>query len=95
MNEEALIAVVVAIVSSAGFWSVVSSRIGKHSAVNQALGALLRHSMYEIYDTYKDASAVPTDVLEEMDSLHEAYHALGYNHMGDKIHKQIMDKPAC
>ena len=93
--SDAIVAIVVALVSSAGFWSIVASRIGKHSAVNQALGALLRHSMYEIYDTYKDADAVPTDVLEEMDSLHEAYHALGYNHLGDKIHEAIMAKPAC
>ena len=93
--KEVIISVVIALISSAGFWSFISTKIEKHGAVNQALGALLRHEMFDIYEIYKAEDSVPADILEEMDSLHEAYHALGYNHIGDKIHEEIMKKPAC
>lgn len=92
--EEALVSIAIAIASSAGFWALIAGKFEKKTAVNQALGALLRHEMFDIYEAYKNADCVPADVLSEMDSLHEAYHALGYNHLGDKIHAEIMAKKA-
>ena len=90
---EAILSILVAVASSAGFWAFIQSLPRKRSAVKEALGALLRHEMWEIYRTYKDAQTIPADMLEEMDSLHTAYHSLGYNHMGDKIWEEIMKKP--
>ena len=92
---EALVSIAIAIASSAGFWALIAGKFERKSAVNGALGALLRHEMFDIYETYKDKDCVPADVLAEMDSLHEAYHALGFNHLGDKIHEEIMRKSAC
>lgn len=63
------------------------------AAERDALGALLRHDMFEIYEQYRDAEEVPIRAQEEMASLYEAYHGLGFNHTGTKIHDEIMHKP--
>lgn len=62
-------------------------------AERQALGALLRNDMFRIYEKYRDASAVPARTQEEIDSLYAAYHGLGFNNVGTKIHDEIMAKP--
>ena len=61
-------------------------------AIKTALGALLRSDMYNIYETYRDAAEVPESVQKEIDELWQAYHGLGFNHLGDKIHEDIMGK---
>lgn len=61
-------------------------------AEREALGALLRNDMFEIYETYRDAQEVPVRIQEEMDSLYAAYHGLGFNNTGTKIHDEIMKK---
>ena len=90
---------IITILGASGLWSVILKLVDywinsrkKETVEGKALGALLRHAMYDIYENYKSEESVPADVQEEMDSLHEAYHALGYNHMGDKIHHDIMAK---
>ena len=95
MNETLLLAVL----ASSGLWAVILRVVDyaiekrKGNTVEQnALGALIRHDMFEIYDTFKEADTVPHAIQEEMDSLYQAYHALGYNNMGTKIHDEIMRK---
>ena len=66
---------------------------GESKAERQALGALLRNDMYSIYRKYRDADEVPVEVQEEMHSLGEAYHNLGFNATGTKIHDEIVAKP--
>ena len=61
-------------------------------AEHEALGALLRNDMFEIYETYRDANEVPVRYQEEMESLYTAYHGLGFNNTGTKIHDEIMSK---
>ena len=61
-------------------------------AEHEALGALLRNDMFEIYETFRDSETVPVRIQEEMDSLYRAYHNLGYNNTGTKIHDEIMAK---
>ena len=61
-------------------------------AEREALGALLRNDMFEIYEQYRDAEEVPTRYQEEMASLYKAYHGLGFNNLGTKIHDEIMAK---
>lgn len=90
--KEVIISIVIALISSAGFWSFVTNKIEKNNVVNQALGALLRHQLFEIYDKYKDSDTVPHDVQEETDSLYQAYSAMGCNGIGTKIHDEIMRK---
>ena len=65
---------------------------GQSRATNEALGALLRNDMFSIYRKYRDADEVPVEVQEEMHSLGEAYHNLGFNATGTKIHDEIMKK---
>lgn len=62
-------------------------------AERQALGALLRNDMFRIYEKYRDAAEVPASTQEEIDSLYAAYHGLGFNNVGTKIHDEIMAKP--
>ena len=62
-------------------------------AERQALGALLRNDMFRIYEKYRDAKEVPASTQEEIDSLYRAYHGLGFNNVGTKIHDEIMAKP--
>lgn len=63
-----------------------------NKAEREALGALLRNDMFEIYENYRDADEVPVRFQEEMDSLYSAYHGLGFNNTGTKIHDEIMAK---
>lgn len=91
--------VLIAVLASGGLWSVILKLVdywitgkNKNSAERKAMGALLRHDMYQIYDKWKEEPRVPKDIQEEMDSLYEAYHGLGYNNMGTKIHDEIMHK---
>lgn len=63
-----------------------------NKAEREALGALLRNDMFVIYETYRDEEEVPTRFQEEMASLYKAYHGLGFNNLGTKIHDEIMAK---
>lgn len=63
-----------------------------NKAEREALGALLRNDMFEIYENYRDADEVPVRFQEEMSSLYQAYHGLGFNNTGTKIHDEIMSK---
>ncbi len=65
---------------------------GESKAERTALGALLRNDMYDIFRKYRDEDEVPAEVQEEMHSLYEAYHGLGFNNLGTKIHDDIMSK---
>lgn len=89
---EMILTVVGSVLASTGFWQFMQARNDRNSAEHQALGALLRHEMFDIYERYKDSDSVPRDIQEEMDQLWQPYHAMGYNHMGDKIHNEIMQK---
>lgn len=61
-------------------------------SIKVALGALLRSDMFGIYEQYRDLEEVPDSIQREMDELWQAYHGLGFNHMGDKVHDEIMKK---
>lgn len=61
-------------------------------SIKIALGALLRSDMFGIYEQYRDADEVPEAIQKEIDELWQAYHGLGFNHMGDKVHDEIMKK---
>ena len=61
-------------------------------SIKIALGALLRSDMFNIYELYRDAEEVPEAIQKEIDELWQAYHGLGFNHMGDKVHDEIMKK---
>lgn len=60
--------------------------------IKESLGALLRNDMFAIYEKYKGDDLIPLQTQEEMESLWQAYHGLGFNHAGDTIHSEIMAK---
>jgi ABC-type cobalt transport system substrate-binding protein len=62
------------------------------NAVKSALGALLRHDMFDIFEEYGGQDEVPAKIKEEMESLYKPYHALGFNNTGTKIYEEIMSK---
>ena len=72
--------------------AVVKKTHTTDKSIKIALGALLRSDMFAIYETYRDTEEVPESIQKEMDELWQAYHGLGFNHLGDKVHKEIMDK---
>ena len=64
----------------------------ENKAITEALGALLRNAMFEIYEKYRDQDEVPVQIQDEMSSLYKPYHNLGFNNTGTKIHDEIMSK---
>lgn len=80
--------------------AIIGYLLGKIKQMNKetkaermALGALLRNDMFRIYEKYRDADTVPARTQEEIDYLYAAYHGLGFNNVGTKIHDEIMAKP--
>lgn len=61
-------------------------------SIKEALGALLRHDMFDIFEEYGGGDEVPAKIKEEIESLYRPYHALGFNHTGTKIYEEIMGK---
>lgn len=64
----------------------------EQKAIKNALGALLRHDMFDIFEEWSESEEVPAKIKEEMESLYKPYHELGYNHTGTKIYEEIMAK---
>lgn len=64
----------------------------RQTALEEGVQALLKNKLVEIYDMYKDAEEVPADTLESMDTIYKAYHGLGGNGTGTRLHSCIMNK---
>lgn len=52
---------------------------------------LLRHSITQIYEQYKEEKAIPSHMKENVCSLYENYHNLGGNSYISSIVKEMMD----
>lgn len=63
-------------------------------ALEDGVQALLKNKLLEIYDENKDAEEVSADTQEVMDNIYKAYHALGGNGTGTRLHDAIMRKKA-
>lgn len=64
----------------------------RQTALEEGVQALLKNKLVEIYDIYRDAEEVPADTLESMDTIYKAYHGLGGNGTGTRLHQSIMSK---
>lgn len=65
--------------------------------VKEALAAILFSEMFRIYNQYggdDDGASIPAKEQKRMKILHDAYHALGYNHEGDAMFSAVMKKTA-
>ena len=63
------------------------------NTTDQALQALLRNKLYEIYDYWILKEYAPTDVKENFENLYQKYHTLGKNGVMDEKHKAFMSLP--
>lgn len=63
------------------------------NTTDQALQALLRNKLYEIYDYWILKNYAPTDVKENFENLYQKYHTLGKNGVMDEKHKAFMSLP--
>lgn len=64
----------------------------RQKALEEGVQALLKNKLVEIYDVYKDCEEVPADTLESMDTIYKAYHGLGGNGTGTRLHDAVMAK---
>lgn len=64
----------------------------RQSALENGVQALLKQKILEIYDCYKDDEEVPADVQECMTTIYTAYHGLGGNGTGTRLHSAIINK---
>ena len=101
MTEKIILQLVGAILSILTGYLTATVRALKHhqteekkrqKALETGVQALLRQKLLEIYDQYKDVSEVPADALEAMDAVYKAYHGLGGNGTGTRLHDAIMRK---
>lgn len=59
----------------------------------RALQSLLRHELYELYETYSALGYAPIDVKVDFDNLYQNYHNLGKNGVMDATHERFMQLP--
>ena len=64
----------------------------RQRALENGVQALLKQKILEIYDCYKDSEEVPADVQECMTTIYSAYHGLGGNGTGTRLHSAIINK---
>ncbi|MDF7641716.1 hypothetical protein PT279_08985 [Bifidobacterium sp. ESL0784] len=61
-------------------------------ALLKGMQALMRGELHRIHrETVKKGLPVDIDVAEEADDIYDAYHALGGNGVGTKLHREIIE----
>lgn len=61
-------------------------------AMVAGMQALMRGELHRIHrETVQQGRPVDLDVAEEADDIYDAYHALGGNGVGTKLHDEIID----
>lgn len=58
---------------------------------NATMVCLLRHSITDIYQEYKEKKEIPAHVKQDLCSLYEDYHARGGNSYVHTIYEEMMD----
>ena len=101
MSEKILLQIISIVLSLVVGWLTASVKSiharqaeerGRQRALEEGVQALLKNKLVEIYDIYKDFDEVPADTLESMDAIYKAYHGLGGNGTGTRLHQAIMSK---
>lgn len=66
----------------------------KNDVLKRGVQALLRHELYELYDTYyKEKGYAPLDIKNDFEFIYLGYHNLGKNGVMDGIHERFMQLP--
>ncbi len=61
-------------------------------AIRIGVAVLLRARLEHFHEKYKDGDTIPKEEFQEMNDTWEAYHSLGGNSTGDKIHEELKGK---
>lgn len=102
-TAEIVVTLVVAIFGSSGLGTVVSVLVTRHyqkkdkkendlKTMNDAIAALAHDSYFRHCRFLLTKEKITESEHENHDYLYKAYHSLGLNGIGDKMHKQILDK---
>lgn len=66
----------------------------KNDVLKRGVQALLRHELYELYDTYyQEKGYAPLDIKNDFEFIYMGYHNLGKNGVMDGIHERFMKLP--
>lgn len=99
-----ILTLVVAIIGSSALATVVQLLVQRHYAqkdkendklniIEFALGALAHDSYFNDCRKLIKKDAITEEELDNHNYLYKAYHALGLNGTGDRMHEIILDKP--
>ena len=62
----------------------------REQALMNGVGMLLKIELYDVHDKYPNGDA-PDKIKEHIQSVYEAYHALGMNGYGTQMYNEIMN----
>ena len=65
----------------------------KSKSYDKAIKALSHDAFFRYCRYLLPAESITKEELENLNYLYDGYHSLGLNSTGDKLHKQIVDKP--
>lgn len=95
--KEAIITILVTLVSSAAFWTFISNRIDKkeaeESAERRALLGLLHDRIYTLGNNYIAQGYISTADYDNFNYLYEPYDALNGNGTGKRIKTEVDGLP--
>lgn len=89
INSEMIIAIIVAVFASSGFWQWLSTKSFKKDERTKALLALLHNEIYTICEQALKKNTIDTDEFDNLACLYEPYKALGGNSTGEVLYEKV------
>lgn len=93
MDTEKIIAIIITIVASTGFWTflgkVYDTYKAKESVDKKALLALLHNEIYSICEHHIKSGEISADEYENLEYLYTPYIALGGNGTCERLKKEV------
>lgn len=97
MNIETIIAAVVAVFASTGFWQFVQYKAQAtdraKDALTQGVLSLLHNRIYELAREAIKRGGITEDELDELENLYRPYKALGGNGTGCQLYERAKKLP--
>ena len=101
---EIIVAIVVAVLGSGALTTVVSILVTRHYAKKDkqteeeskfrfVMEALAHNAFYRNCEELMDKDSLTKEELDNHNYLYKAYHCLGLNSTGDRMHEIILEKP--
>lgn len=94
MNTEFLIAIIVAVFGSTGFWSWLSNRQRNKSNESKLLVGIAYSKIIDICERHIANGYITTRELHELEHyLYQPYHNMGYNGTVETLMEQVRELP--